>query len=123
MRVTTLDDLIAAHGAPDFVKIDVEGHEAAVLAGLSPANAPAALSFEVVTAMRAGGLAALDRAAALGYRRFRLSLGESHRFHAGWTDADGMRRVLRTLPDAANSGDVYAARDGHPAADNGRHAR
>ncbi len=54
------------------------------------------------------GLAALDRAVALGYRRFRLSLGESHRFEAGWMDAEGMRRVLETLPDAANSGDVYA---------------
>jgi FkbM family methyltransferase len=115
VRVTTLDRLVAAHGAPDFVKIDVEGHEAAALAGLSRSNAPPALSFEVVAAMRAAGLAALDRAAALGYRRFRLSLGESHRFEAGWTDAEGMARVLETLPDAANSGDVYAAQDGHPA--------
>jgi FkbM family methyltransferase len=115
VRVTTLDRLIAAHGRPDFVKLDVEGHEAAVLAGLSPANAPPALSFEVVTAMRAEGMAALDGATALGYRHFRLSLGESHRFEAGWTDAEGMRRALETLPDAANSGDVYAAREGHPA--------
>jgi FkbM family methyltransferase len=115
VRVTTLDRLIAAHGVPDFVKIDVEGHEAAALAGLSPANAPSALSFEVLTALRPAGLAALDGAAALGYRRFRLSLGESHGFAAGWTDADGMRSTLRTLPEAANSGDVYAVADGHPA--------
>lgn len=115
VRVTTLDRLVAEHGRPDFLKIDVEGHEAEVLAGLSAANAPPALSFEVVTVMRSAGMAALDRAAALGYGHFRLSLGESHRFAAAWTDADGMRRALEKLPDAANSGDVYALRQAHSA--------
>ena len=32
---TTLDELIAAYGIPAFVKIDVEGMEHEVLAGLS----------------------------------------------------------------------------------------
>jgi FkbM family methyltransferase len=34
VETTTLDALIAAHGKPFFVKIDVEGHEPSVLKGL-----------------------------------------------------------------------------------------
>ncbi len=43
--VVTLDELIAAHGVPAFVKIDVEGWEQQVLQGLS--TPVAALSFEM----------------------------------------------------------------------------
>ena len=106
VEVRTLDDLIAEHGVPDFIKIDVEGFEAEVMAGLS---APvAALSFEVVMAARDLGLAALDRARALGYTAFRFSAGESHRFDADWCDGDAMAQFLRTAPERLNSGDVYA---------------
>ncbi|HEX4371980.1 MAG TPA: FkbM family methyltransferase [Puia sp.] len=35
VTTTTLDDLIAKFGIPDFIKIDVEGHEKFVLEGLS----------------------------------------------------------------------------------------
>jgi FkbM family methyltransferase len=42
---TTLDKLIATHGLPFFIKIDVEGHEPSVLRGLH--SAVPYLSFEV----------------------------------------------------------------------------
>jgi FkbM family methyltransferase len=45
VSITTLDDLIAAHGRPFFVKIDVEGYEPCVLRGLT--QSVPYLSFEV----------------------------------------------------------------------------
>lgn len=45
VETTTLDNLIAAHGSPFFIKIDVEGHEPSVLRGLH--SAVPYLSFEV----------------------------------------------------------------------------
>lgn len=105
--VTTLDALIDAHGIPDFVKIDVEGHEAEVLAGLS--RALPALSVEVTMVQREVGHACLARLGALARYEFNLSLGEEHRLRFDpWLEATEMARVLEELPQEANSGDVYA---------------
>jgi membrane glycosyltransferase len=105
--MTTLDDLIARHGMPGFIKIDVEGLEAEVLAGL--ARPVAALSFEFTTIQRGTALACLERCVALGYARFNAALGESQIFvHGDWQSADAIRRWLQELPEEANSGDIYA---------------
>lgn len=108
--VTTLDALIAAHGEPAFAKIDVEGFEAAVLAGLSRRPPPRALSFEFTTIQRAVALDCLGRLAGLGYRAFNACLGEGMEFaHAAPVDAAAMGAWIAALPAAANSGDVYAS--------------
>ena len=104
---TTLDALIAAHGAPAFVKIDVEGLEDRVLAGLS--HPVRALSFEFTTLQRDVAARALGRLSALGAYRFNASLGESHALaHADWMAAADIGAWLAALPDTANSGDIYA---------------
>ena len=105
--VTTLEQLITAYGLPDFVKIDVEGHEAAVLAGLD--RPLPLLSFEFTTIQRDVAYACIDRLAKIGRYRFNITLGEDHALYCDdWVSGKAMRALITGLPEAANSGDVYA---------------
>lgn len=105
--VTTLDALIARHGMPAFVKIDVEGLELEVLQGLhSPVPA---LSFEFTTIQPGVALSCIEHCARIGSYRFNAALGESQSLvHPAWLDARAIADWLRALPADANSGDVYA---------------
>ncbi len=105
--VTTLEALIAAHGLPAFVKLDVEGYEAEVLKGV--ARPLPCLSFEYLPAARRRALDCLERLEELGRYRYNWSQGESHRLASPhWRDSAGIRRFLETLPARAGSGDIYA---------------
>jgi FkbM family methyltransferase len=108
--VTTLDALIAAHGLPDFVKIDVEGFELEVLMGLS--QPVAAVSFEFLPSVRDVALGCVDRLEALagvGRYRYAVSLGEQLRLlQPEGETADAVRSWLRAMAPDGPSGDVHA---------------
>lgn len=105
--VVTLDDTIAEHGLPRFVKIDVEGQEPAVLRGLG--HRLPALSFEFTTMQRRLAFDCMMRLAELGDYCFDAALGESQQLVFGApVDAARLLAWLAALPDEANSGDVYA---------------
>ena len=105
--VVTLDELIAVHGAPRFVKIDVEGCEPAALSGLT--HPVPALSFEFTTIRRQAAHDCLALLQRLGAYRFDVALGESQHLEFGEpVPASVLTAWLDALPDTANSGDVYA---------------
>jgi hypothetical protein len=103
--ITTLDALAVRYGTPTYVKIDVEGYEHDVLAGMT--FKPRSLSFEFHTSLLQVASDCLDR---LGHHYiFNYELADSARFELPqWIEAAEMKRVLSQLPSRPDFGDVYA---------------
>jgi FkbM family methyltransferase len=108
VAVSTLDALIDEHGLPAFVKVDVEGFEQKVLAGLS--RPVGAVSFEFVNERPEATEACVRRLHDLGlsdfnysnaWRSARLALGK-------WVPADEVVAEVARLPERHAMGDIYA---------------
>jgi FkbM family methyltransferase len=107
VKMTTLDALIAEYGEPAFVKLDMEGGEAAALQGLTiPVKG---VSFEYLSGAIDAVEACATRLEALGPYRFNWSPGESSRLGADpWLDHRSLVAALAAEPPG--HGDVYARR-------------
>ncbi len=107
VAVTTLDRLIRDWGEPTFCKIDVEGWEAEVLAGLS--RPLACLSVEFLSFAPEIARACLERLEALGSYRFNWSLAETLRLERpAWVRGDAARAALLAPAGRVVGGDLYA---------------
>ena len=116
VKVTTLDILIETYGVPCFCKIDVEGFEAEVLAGLT--HPVPALSVEFVSGGLEVAVACVQRIDELGPYEFNAIRGEARRFlFDGWVTGNRLLAWLAAGADGMSSGDVYARfrKDSHDA--------
>ncbi|MEZ5866021.1 MAG: FkbM family methyltransferase [Geminicoccaceae bacterium] len=108
---TTLDLLVARHGLPDFLKLDIEGLEEEALAGLT--HSPKLLSFEFLAGRTASAGRCLDRLEAIGSWAYNISIGES--LELEWPDFVPRARLDAWLAARAGedfSGDIYARLEG-----------
>jgi FkbM family methyltransferase len=105
--ILTLDGLIARHGQPRFCKIDVEGYESAVLAGLN--KALPSLSFEFNREFQDDTSRCLDWLGQLGPYCYNYSLGETYTLaEPRWLTSRELQAVLWLRPDPLLWGDIYA---------------
>ena len=107
IEVTTLDALIREHGVPAFIKIDAEGSEPDVLAGLS--TAVPALAFEFLPRALEQADACVARLGSLGHYVYNWSRGETYSLAApSWLSDREIAAALRSPEGRRRSGDVYA---------------
>jgi FkbM family methyltransferase len=107
VETTTLDLLIERFGLPAFFKIDVEGGEPAVLAGLS--HQVATVSFEYLPGALEQVEACGARLGAIGPYEFNWSPGETFRLASQtWLTSTELLGALGAREARRGSGDVYA---------------
>jgi FkbM family methyltransferase len=102
VNVLTLDALIEEFGMPDFVKIDVEGHEFEVLSGLS--NTPPALNFEFHSDAKDAALSCIRRFAGCEFNYAFVCSADL--MLQEWVPAEEVSRLIWELPPD-KFGDIF----------------
>jgi FkbM family methyltransferase len=108
--VVTIDDLVARHGIPQFIKLDIEGFELQALRGLSVSVDGLSLEYHSIASDIA--LACVERAVELGFRRFNETPGDTPHFVGPWLSAEEMSNRLSNVTSDSPGvwGDIYALR-------------
>jgi FkbM family methyltransferase len=110
VRVTTLDKLAEKHGVPTFIKIDVEGFEAQVLAGMS--FQPKALSFEFHFSLLNLANACLRNPALQTAYQFNYFVGNHPSFElTEWVGAKEIEALLAQADLAEEYGEIFCRRN------------
>ena len=107
VEVVTLDSLIEKYGEPDYIKIDVEGYEFQVLAGLS--TAINSISFEHTGEYKGDAFACCDRLLQLGDYEFSYSRGDVESLETAWLPWEEFYPIIFSAFDEEGMwGDVFA---------------
>ena len=107
ITTTTLDKLVNQFGNPDFIKIDVEGHEYDVVKGLS--KKVGTISFEFTSEFFEESLKCLNYLQKLGYEKFNYSEGERRKFNTDWVKKEKLVSILKKELEKNSLlwGDIY----------------
>jgi FkbM family methyltransferase len=107
---TTLDQLIAEFGRPQFCKIDVEGSEVDVLKGLS--DPIEFLSLEFVAERPQITLACIALLDRIGFTSYNMSRGDTFRFVSSeWLTRAALAKCVSEPSAPTAWGDFYASHD------------
>lgn len=106
--VTTLDELIADHGVPRFTKIDVEGFEPEVIAGLS--TPLPALSIEYACELAEHAQQCIDHLESLGSYEYAFSYGETMLLGRWMAPDEILPWIAYRAEHSLDWGDIYARR-------------
>jgi FkbM family methyltransferase len=108
VEIDTLDNAIAMHGCPRFIKIDVEGYEAEVLSGLS--QPIQCISIEFTPERIENTYRCIERLCTMGETEFQISLHESSKFELPTWSSSGVVKEILAQIDPPAYGDLYVRR-------------